>query len=105
MIGLGPPIGTGLVQSLARPGGNVTGVSMMAPVVTAKTSRDDQGALASGLPSFCACILLRSDCDCASEDNGADCPGAWGSTRHSEHSHRRGFAGSDRHAGEGFLLT
>jgi len=36
MVSLGDPIGTGLVESLANPGGNVTGVSFMAPVVAAK---------------------------------------------------------------------
>src|SRR5262249_16799559 len=36
MIGLGDPIGTGLVKTLAQPDGNVTGVTMMAPVVAAK---------------------------------------------------------------------
>jgi putative tryptophan/tyrosine transport system substrate-binding protein len=36
MIGLGDPVGTGLVDSLALPGGNVTGMSMMASDVAAK---------------------------------------------------------------------
>ena len=36
MIGLGDPVGTGLVDSLALPGGNVTGMSMMASEVAAK---------------------------------------------------------------------
>ena len=36
MIGLGDPVGTGLVDSLARPGGNVTGMSMMVPEVATK---------------------------------------------------------------------
>lgn len=36
MMGLGDPVGTGLVESLARPGGNVTGMSFMAPVLAAK---------------------------------------------------------------------
>jgi ABC-type uncharacterized transport system substrate-binding protein len=36
MIGLGDPVGTGLVDSLARPGGNVTGMSMMHPELAAK---------------------------------------------------------------------
>jgi ABC-type uncharacterized transport system substrate-binding protein len=31
MIALGDPVGTGLVDSLAQPGGNVTGMSMMVP--------------------------------------------------------------------------
>jgi putative ABC transport system substrate-binding protein len=36
MIGLGDPVGTGLVDSLARPGGNVTGLSQMAPSLAIK---------------------------------------------------------------------
>jgi putative tryptophan/tyrosine transport system substrate-binding protein len=36
MIGLGDPVGTGLVDSLARPGGNVTGLSQMTPSVAVK---------------------------------------------------------------------
>jgi putative ABC transport system substrate-binding protein len=36
MIALGDPVGTGLVDSLAQPGGNVTGMSMMASDVAAK---------------------------------------------------------------------
>jgi len=36
MTSLGDPVGTGLVESLARPGGNVTGASEIAPVLAAK---------------------------------------------------------------------
>jgi ABC-type uncharacterized transport system substrate-binding protein len=36
MIALGDPVGTGLVDSLAQPGGNVTGMSMMTSDVAAK---------------------------------------------------------------------
>jgi putative tryptophan/tyrosine transport system substrate-binding protein len=36
MIGLGDPVGTGLVDSLARPGGNVTGMSTMVSELAAK---------------------------------------------------------------------
>jgi len=36
MIGMGDPVGTGLVDSLAHPGGNVTGMSMMHPQLAAK---------------------------------------------------------------------
>jgi putative ABC transport system substrate-binding protein len=36
MIALGDPVGTGLVDSLARPGGNVTGLSQMTPSVAVK---------------------------------------------------------------------
>ena len=36
MVGLGDPVGTGLVDSLARPGGNVTGLSLMFPALAVK---------------------------------------------------------------------
>lgn len=36
MIAIGDPVGTGLVDSLARPGGNVTGLSQMFPSIAVK---------------------------------------------------------------------
>jgi putative tryptophan/tyrosine transport system substrate-binding protein len=36
LLATGDPVGTGLVESLARPGGNVTGLSHMAPGLSAK---------------------------------------------------------------------
>ena len=36
MVGVGDPVGSGLVTSLGRPGGNVTGVSILAAELTAK---------------------------------------------------------------------
>lgn len=36
MISLGDPVGTGLIDSLARPGGNITGVSLMFPELAVK---------------------------------------------------------------------
>jgi len=37
MLALGDPVGTGLVDSLARPGGNVTGTTELAPLMVAKS--------------------------------------------------------------------
>ena len=36
IVGTGDPVGTGLVASLARPGGNVTGLSGLAPELSGK---------------------------------------------------------------------
>jgi putative tryptophan/tyrosine transport system substrate-binding protein len=36
MAGVGDPVGSGLVASLARPGGNVTGLAAMSPELTGK---------------------------------------------------------------------
>ena len=36
MVGVGDPIGTGLITSLSRPGGNVTGTSSIAPDLVGK---------------------------------------------------------------------
>src|SRR5215472_16561659 len=36
LIALGDPVGTGLVESIAKPGGNVTGMSMMVPELAVK---------------------------------------------------------------------
>jgi len=36
MIALGDPVGTGLVESITRPGGNVTGMSQMVPELSVK---------------------------------------------------------------------
>jgi len=36
MVGIGDPVGSGIVASLARPGGQVTGLSLMAPDLAAK---------------------------------------------------------------------
>jgi putative tryptophan/tyrosine transport system substrate-binding protein len=36
MVAAGDPVGSGLVASLARPGGNVTGMSLMAPDLAGK---------------------------------------------------------------------
>jgi len=36
MASVSDPVGTGFVASLARPGGNITGTSMMSPELSAK---------------------------------------------------------------------
>jgi putative ABC transport system substrate-binding protein len=36
MVGVGDPVGSGLVASLARPGGNITGLSVLAPELVGK---------------------------------------------------------------------
>jgi putative ABC transport system substrate-binding protein len=36
MIAVGDPVGTGIVPSLARPGGNITGLSSIAPDLEGK---------------------------------------------------------------------
>ena len=45
MVGIGDPVGSGIVASLARPGGQVTGLSLMAPDLAAKRLQLAQEAL------------------------------------------------------------
>ena len=54
MIALGDPVGTGLVDGLARPGGNVTGVSLMAPELAAKRL----GLLKEAVPGLTRVLVL-----------------------------------------------
>src|SRR5499427_8877917 len=54
MMGVGDPVGSGLVASLARPGGNVTGVSSLAPELTGKQLE----FLKSALPTVSHVALL-----------------------------------------------
>ncbi len=48
MVGVGDPVGSGLVTSLARPGGNVTGLSMLAPNLVRKALEILKEAAPSG---------------------------------------------------------
>ena len=54
MIALGDPVGTGLVDSLAQPGRNVTGMSMMVPEVAAKRL----GLLKESVPGISRVLVL-----------------------------------------------
>jgi putative ABC transport system substrate-binding protein len=54
MIGLGDPVRTGLVNSLAQPGGNVTDLSLMVPEVAAKRL----GLLKEAIPEISRVLVL-----------------------------------------------
>jgi putative tryptophan/tyrosine transport system substrate-binding protein len=54
MIGLGDPVRTGLVNSLAQPGANVTGLSLMVPEVAAKRL----GLLKEAIPGIARVLVL-----------------------------------------------
>jgi putative ABC transport system substrate-binding protein len=59
MIGLGDPVRTGLVDSLAHPGGNVTGLSLMVPEVAAKRL----GLLKEAIPGISRLSFMREPID------------------------------------------
>src|SRR6202047_4746087 len=54
LIALGDPVRTGLVNSLAQPGGNVTGMSLMVPEVAAKRL----GLLKEAIPGISRVLVL-----------------------------------------------
>lgn len=54
MIALGDPVGTGLVDSLAKPGGNITGLSLMVPEAAAKRL----GLLKEAVPGIARVLVL-----------------------------------------------
>ena len=54
MVGLGDPVRTGLVSSLAQPGGNVTGLSLMVPELAAKRL----GLLKEAIPGISRVLVL-----------------------------------------------
>jgi putative ABC transport system substrate-binding protein len=54
MIALGDPVGTGLVNNIAQPGGNITGMSLMVPEVAAKRL----GLLKEAVPGISRVLVL-----------------------------------------------
>jgi putative ABC transport system substrate-binding protein len=54
MIALGDPVGTGLVGSLAQPGANITGMSLMVPELAAKRL----GLLKGAMPGLSRVLVL-----------------------------------------------
>ena len=58
MVAVGDPVGTGLVASLARPGGNITGVSNLAAELTGKLL----GLLREIVPGLARVAVLGNRC-------------------------------------------
>jgi putative ABC transport system substrate-binding protein len=59
MATAGDPVGTGLVASLARPGGNVTGNSSLSPELNTKRFRNTQGFDPQARPSWSSAASRR----------------------------------------------
>ena len=59
MIGIGDPVGAGLVASLARPGGNITGNTVLGPDVASKRLQ----LLKEGVPASRVALLWNPDND------------------------------------------
>jgi putative ABC transport system substrate-binding protein len=89
MIGLGDPVGTGLVDSLAQPGGNVTGMSMMVPEVATKRLE----LLKEALPGISRVLVLSylADpiCTVTGEGNAAGGGSTGRDAANSRHPDRR----------------
>src|SRR5215813_5104071 len=57
MVGIGDPVGAGLVASLARPGGNITGNTVLGPDVASKRLQ----LLKEGVPASRVALLWNPD--------------------------------------------
>ena len=65
MANAGDPVGSGLVASLARPGGNVTGLSNLATELNSKRLE----VLKDAIPKLARVGLLRPAAECISADH------------------------------------
>lgn len=68
MIGVGDPVGSGFAASLARPGGNATGLSLVLPEIQVKQVE----LLAEAVPGVRRVALLQSPSDPSSTARRAD---------------------------------
>src|SRR5262249_55829311 len=72
MVVSGDAVATGIVASLARPGGNVTGSTFFRPGASRQATRAHQGSLAVREPR-CDSAQSRQPLECATDaSNGAD---------------------------------
>ena len=70
MIALGDPVATGLVESIAKPGGNVTGMSMMVPELAVKRLELLKEAIPGNFAGTRLVLPRRSDCAGAGGSTG-----------------------------------
>jgi putative tryptophan/tyrosine transport system substrate-binding protein len=72
MVALGDPLGTGLVDSLSRPSGNITGMSLMVPEMAVK--RLELLSCTRNLAGARAVVSCRPDCADTGESDGRGSP-------------------------------
>lgn len=89
MIALGDPVATGLVESIAQPGGNVTGMSMMVPQLAVKRLE----LLKEAVPSISRVLVLSY---LSGSSSGQSCTFARSDTICPGYPFQRGYCGSIR---------